>query len=139
MVDFEPPVSNRNRLAAWFAFYGEAKSRPTYMTACTDIDMLTYNATGEICRTIIEEGGYPNLEPERVVEGLSAMGDGLWLDLWVSPHNSDVEGSKATISTASSFSAAVGPASSRARDQFSWYSRDRNLRASRNSASLLRK
>ncbi len=73
--------------------------RPTYMTACTDIDMVTYNATGELCRTIIEEGGYPNLDPERVVEGLSAMVDGLWLDLLISPHNSDLESSKATIST----------------------------------------
>ena len=99
MADFEPPISNRNRIAVWFAFYGEAKSRPTYMTACTDIDQVTYNATGELCRKIIEEGGYPNLDPERVVEGLSAMCEGLWLDLLISPHNSNLEKSKETIST----------------------------------------
>ena len=91
MADFDPPVSNRNRIAAWFAFYGEAKSRPTYMATCTESDVIFYNALGELCRTIIEDGGYRNLEPERIVEGLSAMGEGLWLDLLISPHDSDLE------------------------------------------------
>jgi TetR/AcrR family transcriptional repressor of bet genes len=98
MVDFEPPISSRNRIAVWFAFYGEAKSRPTYMATCTERDDVLYDALGEFCRTIIEDGGYRNLEPERVVEGLSAMADGLWLDLLISPHNSDLEKSKKTIS-----------------------------------------
>ncbi len=97
MVDFEPPLSNRNRIAVWFAFYGEATSRPTYMATCTERDDVLYHALGELCRTIIEDGGYRNLEPERIVEGLSAMGNGLWLDLLISPHNSDLEKSKETI------------------------------------------
>ena len=96
-VDFEPPIINRNRLTAWFAFYGEAKSRPTYMATCTEGDDVVYGIIGELCRTIIEDGGYWNLEPERVVEGLSAMGDGLWLDLLISPHNSSLENSKKTV------------------------------------------
>ena len=33
MVDFVPPLSNRNRIAAWYAYYGEAKSRPTYIVS----------------------------------------------------------------------------------------------------------
>jgi TetR/AcrR family transcriptional repressor of bet genes len=99
MVDFDPPLSNRNRIAAWYAFYGEAKSRPTYMTECMDRDKVTYQVIVELCRTIIEEGGYPNLEPERIAEGLSAMGEGLWLDLLVSPHDSSSELSKQTLST----------------------------------------
>ncbi len=99
MVDFEPPISNRNRIAAWFAFYGQAKSRPTYMTACSDVDQVNHDSIIELCRTIIEEGGYPNLEPDRVAGGLSAMGEGLWLDILISPHDSSPELSKQTIST----------------------------------------
>ena len=98
MMDFLPPVCNRNRIAAWYAFYGEAKSRPTYMAECMERDKNTYDAIIELCRTIIEEGGYPNLDPERVAEGLSAMGEGLWLDLLVSPHDSSPESSKQTLS-----------------------------------------
>jgi TetR/AcrR family transcriptional repressor of bet genes len=99
MVDFAPPLSNRNRIAAWYAYYGEAKSRPTYIAACADRDMVTYQAVVELCRTIIEEGGYPNLDPERIAEGISAMGEGLWLDILISPSDSNPELAKQTLST----------------------------------------
>jgi TetR/AcrR family transcriptional repressor of bet genes len=99
MVDFEPPISNRNRIAAWFAFYGEAKSRPTYMAACADRDQVTYEVMIELCRTIIEEGGYPNLDPERIADGFGTMTEGLWLDLLIWPHNSSPELAKQTLYT----------------------------------------
>ena len=98
MADFDPPTSNRNRIAAWFAFYGEAKSCPTYMTECTNVDQVPYEAIIEFCRTIIKEGGYPHLEPVPVAEGLNAMSEGLWLDILISPHNSSSELSKQTLS-----------------------------------------
>jgi TetR/AcrR family transcriptional repressor of bet genes len=99
MVDFEPPLCNRNRIAAWYAFYGEAKSRPTYMMECMERDNATFRAITEFCRTIIEEGGYPNLDPVRTAEGLGAMGEGLWLDILISPHDSNPELAKQTLST----------------------------------------
>jgi TetR/AcrR family transcriptional repressor of bet genes len=99
MADFDPPISNRNRIAAWFAFYGEAKSRPTYMAACTDRDQIMWETMVELCRTIIEEGDYPNLDPERIADGLSTMGEGLWLDLLIWPHNSSPELAKETLRT----------------------------------------
>jgi TetR/AcrR family transcriptional repressor of bet genes len=99
MADFEPPISNRNRIAAWFAFYGEAKSRPTYMAACADRDQVTYEVMVELCRTIIEEGGYPNLAPDRVADGFGTMTEGLWLDLLIWPHNSSPELAKQTLRT----------------------------------------
>ncbi len=97
-IDFEPPISNRNRIAVWFAFYGEAKSRPTYMSACTEIDQITFNAVGELCRTLIEEAGYEDRDPELIALGLSSLVEGLWLDLLVNPHTVDLEKSKKTMS-----------------------------------------
>jgi TetR/AcrR family transcriptional repressor of bet genes len=99
MVDFEPPLSNRNRIAAWYAFYGEARSRPTYMAECTERDQATFTAIIELCRTVVEEGGYPNLDPERTAEGLGAMGEGLWLDILISPHDSNPKLAKQTMHT----------------------------------------
>jgi TetR/AcrR family transcriptional repressor of bet genes len=99
LVDFEPPISNRNRLACWYAFYGEAKSRPTYMAACADRDQVTYEVMVELCRTIIEEGGYPNLAPDRVADGFGTMTEGLWLDLLIWSHSSSTELAKQTLST----------------------------------------
>jgi TetR/AcrR family transcriptional repressor of bet genes len=98
MFDFDPPTSNRNRIAAWFAFYGEAKSSPTYMAACDEVDQVAYKEMIELCRTIIKEGRYSNLDPVRVAEGLNAMSEGLWLDILISPHNSSSELSKQTLS-----------------------------------------
>jgi len=99
MVDFEPPISNRNRIAAWYAFYGEAKSRPTYMAACTDVDQVAFDTLGGLCRTIIEEGGYGDLDPREIALGLTAMAEGLWLDLLISPHTIDLAKAKRTINT----------------------------------------
>jgi TetR/AcrR family transcriptional repressor of bet genes len=97
MVDFDPPLSNRNRIAAWFAFYGEAKSRPTYMAACSERDLSTFNSVVEFCQEIVKEGGYSNLDPVRVADGLGAMGEGLWLDCLISPSDSNPELAKQTI------------------------------------------
>ncbi len=98
MIDFEPPLSNRNRIAAWYAFYGEARSRPTYIAECTERDQIVYETVIELCRTIIEEGGYPNLDPERTANGLTAMGDGLWMDILICPYDSNPELSKEVLS-----------------------------------------
>jgi len=97
MADFEPPISNRNRIAVWFAFYGEAKSRPTYMSACTEIDEFEFDSVGELCREIIEEGSYEDRDPELIAQALSALGEGLWLDLLVSPHTNNLKKSKQTM------------------------------------------
>ena len=99
MADFEPPTIILNRIAAWFAFYGEARSRPTYMKACSEADRATFYTMVKLCRTIIDEGGYPNLDQNLVANGLGSMVEGLWLDFLVSPHDSSPASSKRTINT----------------------------------------
>jgi TetR/AcrR family transcriptional repressor of bet genes len=37
------------------------------------------------CARLCEEGGYTDVEPALVADGLSALTDGLWLDLLVRP------------------------------------------------------
>jgi len=97
MADFEPPISNRNRIAAWFAFYGEAKARPTYMNACTELDEVEFGTITELARMLIAEGGYEDRDPDLIAQGLSALAEGLWLDLLISPHSNDLEKSKKTM------------------------------------------
>ena len=97
MVDFEPPICNRNRIAVWFAFYGEAKSRPTYMTACTKSDDLSYDATINMCQTIIEEGEYEGIDPEVIALGLSSITEGLWLDILLNPTSVSMDRGKEVV------------------------------------------
>ena len=81
MAELEPPISNRNRMAVWFAFYGEAKSRPTYMSSCTEVDDIIHDTLINLCLTIIEEGDYENRNADIIAFGISSLTEGLTLDI----------------------------------------------------------
>lgn len=87
-VDFEPTVFDRNKIAVWFAYWSETKSRPTYRKLCAERDRGYDGKLQELVTAIIEEGGYDSLDAATVTDGLSAMSAGLWLDLLVNPRGS---------------------------------------------------
>lgn len=82
-VDFEGPLCERDKLAVWFAFWGEIKSRPTYRKLCAERDRDYEEKIRLLCVEIAEEGGY-DVDPNAVAWGLFAMSEGLWLDLLLS-------------------------------------------------------
>jgi len=84
-VDFHRSVCDRNKLAVWFAFWSECRSRPTYRKLCAERDR-EYDATMcRLCTEIILEGEYIGIDPEMAARGLAALTEGLWLDMLVSP------------------------------------------------------
>jgi TetR/AcrR family transcriptional repressor of bet genes len=93
-VDFTPPVCEPNKLAVWFAFWGESKSRPTYRKICANLDKQYDQMLVELCAQIIDEGPYPGVDADTVATGLSAMSEGLWLDMLVSPESMNAEKAK---------------------------------------------
>ena len=86
-LDFRRSICARDKLAVWFAFWGERKFRPTYRRICADRDKSYDDMVRVMCRRLCEEGGYPDVEPDLVADGLSALTDGLWLDLLVRPES----------------------------------------------------
>jgi TetR/AcrR family transcriptional repressor of bet genes len=86
-VDFKPPVCDRNKLAVWFAFWGESKSRPTYRKICALRDRAYRQEIVQVCRDLIEKEGYVSVNASVVASGLSAMTSGFWLDLLTSPRS----------------------------------------------------
>jgi len=86
-VDFKRPVCCRNKLAVWFAFWGESKSRPTYRKICALRDIAYRKELVQLCEILKEEGKYQGLDAASVAAGLSAMSSGLWLDLLTSPRS----------------------------------------------------
>ncbi len=86
-VDFEKSVCARNKLAVWFAFWGETKSRPTYRKLCAARDREYVRMLTELIATIIAEGGYRGPDARTLATGLSAMSEGLWLDLLMTPES----------------------------------------------------
>ena len=85
MADFEPSVCNRKKLAVWFAFWGESKSRPTYLRTCGAHDQQYQDALRGCCAAVIAEGGYSHTDADTAATAISAMADGLWLDLLMQP------------------------------------------------------
>ena len=83
--DFSRKITDRNKLAVWFAFWGETKSRPTYPSVCADdINEIATNLTKPFAE-LKEEGNYTSIDPELVCVCYTALSDGLWLDLLVTP------------------------------------------------------
>lgn len=79
-ADFDRSICNKRKLAAWCAFWGEAKSRPTYQALCGARDEAYQNVFIDLCRRLKKDGGY-DFEPVSAALGLSAMLEGLWLRL----------------------------------------------------------
>ena len=82
-IDFRRDLCTRDKLAVWFAFWGERKFRPTYRRLCAARDKYYDDMARDMCARLCEQGDYPELEPALVADGLSALTDGLWLDLLV--------------------------------------------------------
>jgi TetR/AcrR family transcriptional repressor of bet genes len=98
-TDFKPPLCDRNKLAVWFAFWGESKSRPTYRKICASRDLAYRVEMVHVCQQLVEEGGYENVDAEMVAAGLSAMTAGLWLDLLTSPRSMSREQARQICNT----------------------------------------
>lgn len=79
-VSFDKRICQRNKLAVWFAFWGESRSRPIYRQICAERDEEYRQALSDVCQEIIVQGNY-GINANAVVYGLSAMHEGLWLDL----------------------------------------------------------
>ena len=88
-ADFAPLVCHRDKLAVWFAFWGESKSRPTYRRICAERDRADREAIVTLCRALIRQGGYSGIDADTVAATLSAMTAGLWLDLLTRPRTID--------------------------------------------------
>ncbi len=84
-LDLGPSICNQRKLAVWFAFWGEVKSRPTYRRMCDQWDQLYEEVVAGLCDELIADGDYRNIDATTVAYGLSSMINGLWLSCLISP------------------------------------------------------
>jgi TetR/AcrR family transcriptional repressor of bet genes len=83
--DFSASIVNRNKLAIWYAFWGEARSRPTYQKICSESDQQSTASMQVLCSDITTQGGYSRIDADLVATGYTALADGLWLDMLLDP------------------------------------------------------
>ena len=79
-ADFDRKICTKRKIAAWCAFWGEAKSRPTYQSLCGASDVYYIDTFISICSELQSEGGYTS-DAKAMALGLCAMIEGLWLRL----------------------------------------------------------
>ncbi len=79
-ADFDRRICTKRKLAAWCAFWGEAKSRPTYQALCGASDLNYQRAFIELCAELKDDGGYA-YDPEPMALGICSMMEGLWFRL----------------------------------------------------------
>jgi AcrR family transcriptional regulator len=104
-ADFDRAICTKRKLAAWCAFWGEAKSRPTYQALCGARDAAYQNVFIELCRTLKKDGGYA-FDAVNTALALSAMLEGLWLRLMMGTEEVTRE---TALRAATEFLAAVFP------------------------------
>ncbi|WP_405238358.1 transcriptional regulator BetI [Lentisalinibacter orientalis] len=85
-ADFSPAVCNRRSLAVWFAFYGEAKSRPTYRRICRARDAANARRLTAVVEDLLAQGGGGGMDARTIADSLAALTDGLWLNCLMSPN-----------------------------------------------------
>jgi TetR/AcrR family transcriptional repressor of bet genes len=81
---FTPKIFNRRKLSVWYAFWGESRSRPTYMRICGDNDKAFSDQVLVQCRAI-EKGATARLKAETAALSLEGMIDGLWQNFLIGP------------------------------------------------------
>ena len=79
-ADFDRRICTKRKLAAWCAFWGEAKSRPTYQALCGASDLNYQKTFVELCTELKADGGY-EYDPEPMALGICSMMEGLWFRL----------------------------------------------------------
>ena len=79
-ADFDRKLCTKRKLAAWCAFWGEAKSRPTYQALCGARDDAYQAKVEALLAELKAEGGY-GYATEALTLGLCAMLEGLWFRL----------------------------------------------------------
>ena len=89
-VDFDKQICKRNKLAVWFAFWGESGSRLTYRRIYAERGLEYKQVLTGICEEIISQGGY-DADAQHIATGLVGMHAGLWLDLLLSPAEMNLE------------------------------------------------
>ncbi len=88
-LDLRPGIIDRRKIAVWFAFWGEVKSRPAYRKICDERDQYYDDVVETLCDEIIAEGDYQGVSASSVTIALTTITNGMWLDALISPQAFD--------------------------------------------------
>ena len=82
---FRPDLCRREKIAVWYAFWGEVAARPQYRRVCAGYDRRHGAALVALCADLIDSGGYAALQPASSARLIAAVCHGLWLEFLTAP------------------------------------------------------
>ena len=77
-ADFDSSLTQRNKVVAWFAYWGESKSRPTYMRICGERDAERAEVMVAECAALLEQLERTSDQAADVAAAIDGLSDGLW-------------------------------------------------------------
>jgi len=77
---FLPALCQRKKIAVWFAFWGEVKTRPQYQEVCSGYDRVHDASLEALCAALIASGDYPDRRAADAAKLIASMCHGLWLE-----------------------------------------------------------
>lgn len=80
---FDPAVSAPEKVSVWYAFWGEAGSRSTYLERVGALDDKYHADMVRICRLLIARGRHDRLDAEAVATGFIGVIEYLWQEIMV--------------------------------------------------------
>lgn len=81
-ANLDPKISATRKVAVWYAFLSETRTRKEYQKICGDRDQAYYKKIKDLCGQIVEEAGKQELvSAEVLADGLAGMLDGFWSDI----------------------------------------------------------
>lgn len=83
-ADFAPNLISEETLVVWHAFWGEANARPVYGEITAPFEERRDEAMRAACAALLAQEGQPVSEADDIATGIDAMSDGLWLAMYLS-------------------------------------------------------
>ena len=88
-VTFDPKVSDPAKVAVWYAFWGEARSRKIYMERVGNLDHAYQEDLERLCGELIRRGGHRHLDAEAVAMGFAGVLEWQWQEILLSGRGFD--------------------------------------------------
>jgi TetR/AcrR family transcriptional repressor of bet genes len=82
---FRPEICRREKIAVWYAFWGEVAARPQYRRVCAGYDRRHGTALVGLCADLIDRGDYAPMQPASSARLIAAVCHGLWLEFLTAP------------------------------------------------------
>jgi TetR/AcrR family transcriptional repressor of bet genes len=83
-ASFAASICNRRKISVWYAFWGESRSRPKYMSLCGNNDLAFSQILLTLCEQI-EQREESRLPAKTAALSIEGMIDGLWQNFLLGP------------------------------------------------------